>query len=67
MFLLLLCTSIGQYKEMKLQLFDYNYYKYIYITMCSYQPTQSIKLQFLENLLTNKLVILTILFLQCNK
>ena len=52
---------------MKLQLFDYNYYKYIYITMCSYQPTQSIKLQFLANVLTNKLVILTILFLQCNK
>ena len=57
--ILLLCTSIRQDKEIA--------NIYMYVTM---QPIQPIKLQFPlflanVNVLTNKLVIFTILFLQC--
>ena len=62
-FILLLCTSIRQDKEIGII--------YMYVTM---QPIQPIKLHFPlkfplflanVNVLTNKLVIFTILFLQC--
>ena len=56
-FILLLCTSIRQDKEI---LLDYNY---MYVTMQSKQPARPIKLLFLTTVLTNQ-VILIILFLQ---